>query len=271
MTGPPAWVSLTTDYGHRDGFVAACHGVIAQIAPQLRVIDISHEIPAHNVRHGAAVLAQTVGYLPRAVHVGVVDPGVGTDRRPLAVEAPGGYLVGPDNGLLLWAADALGGVARVVELTAPQFRLATRARTFDGRDVFAPAAAHLARGVPLDEFGPPLDPSSLVRLPTPMVEVSDGELVAEVRTIDHFGNVQLAATAEDLAAAALAGASRVTVRANDRELTAAVGGAFGDVAIGELVLLVDSGGYGSLAVNTGRAADLLGVRAGSLVRLAVIR
>ncbi len=271
MTGPPAWVSLTTDYGHRDGFVAACHGVIAQIAPQARVIDISHEIPAHDVRHGAAVLAQTVRYLPRAVHVAVVDPGVGTNRRPLAVEAPDGFLVGPDNGLLLWAADALGGVSRAVELTAPRFRLVTGARTFDGRDVFAPAAAHLTRGVPLDEFGPLLDPPSLVRLPTPKVEVSDGELVAEIRTIDHFGNVQLAASADDLAAAGLASASRVTVIVDERELTAAVGRAFGDVPSGELVLLVDSAGYGSLAVNTGRAADLLGVRAGSLVRLTVSR
>ncbi len=270
-TGSPAWVSLTTDYGQRDGFVAACHGVIARIAPQVRVIDISHEIPAHDVRHGAAVLAQTVGYLPRAVHVAVVDPGVGTNRRQLAVEARDGLLVGPDNGLLLWAADALGGVTRAVELTAPQFRLVTGAHTFDGRDVFAPAAAHLARGVPLDELGPLLDPLSLVRLSTPTVEVSDGELVADVRTIDHFGNVQLAASGDDLAAASLASASRVAVTIDDRELAAAVGSAFGDVHPGELVLLVDSAGYGSLAVNIGRAADVLDVRAGSRVRLTVIR
>ncbi len=182
-----------------------------------------------------------------------------------------GVLVGPDNGLLLWAADALGGVGGAVELTSLAHRLAGPARTFDGRDVFAPAAAHLANGVALDELGPRIDPASLVRLPTPLVETAEGELAAEVRTVDHFGNVQLAATGDDLAASGLASAGRVAVVAGDRELTAAVGGTFGDVPAGALVLLVDAAGYVSLAVNSGRAADLLGVDTGSLVHARLSR
>ena len=163
------WISFTTDYGRRDGFVAACHGAIAKIAPAARVIDITHEIPPGDVARGAVVLAQTVGDLPTSVHVAVVDPGVGTARRPVALRAPGGLLVGPDNGLLIWAAEALGGVAEAVELRNPAWLAPKVTRTFHGRDIFAPVAARLAAGQPLSEAGPAIDPADLVRLPAPEV------------------------------------------------------------------------------------------------------
>ena len=172
------WISVTTDYGLRDGFVAACHGVIARLAPAVRVLDVTHEVPPQDIRHGAMALAQTVPFLPAAVHVAVVDPGVGTSRRGVAVAAGQSILVGPDNGLLLPAAEALGGMLHAVELTERRFFGAEVARTFHGRDVFVPVAAHVAGGVPLGDLGPAVDPASLVRLPAPLVVVGDGVVEA---------------------------------------------------------------------------------------------
>jgi S-adenosyl-L-methionine hydrolase (adenosine-forming) len=253
------WIWLLTDYGRRDGFVASCRGVIAQIAPSVRVEDITHEVPAHDIRHGAAVLAQTVPYLPPSVVVGVVDPGVGTARRAIAVAAGEIILVGPDNGLLLWAADAVGGAAAAVQLVEPHHQLETTAHTFAGRDVFAPAAAHVALGVPLGDLGPTLPVDDLTRLPTPRVESRTGVLDSEVLGIDHFGNVQLAAVAGDLATAGLIhGAVHVVVR--NQSYRATIGATFADVPSGGLVLFVDSAGHVALAVNGGAAATELDLR-----------
>ena len=253
------WIWLLTDYGRSDGFVASCHGVIAQIAPSVRVEDITHEMPPRDIRHGAAVLAQTLPYLPPSVVVGVVDPGVGTARRAIAVAAGEILLVGPDNGLVLWAADALGGATAAVELVEPLYQLETTTRTFAGRDVFAPAAAHLALGVPLRELGPALPVDDLLRLPTPRAESREGVLDTEVLGIDRFGNVQLAAVARDLEAAGLVfGPVHVAVR--DRSYPATIGATFADVRSGGLVLLVDSAGHVALAINGGAAATELGLR-----------
>lgn len=260
------WVSLTTDYGLTDGFVAACHGVIARIAPTVRVIDVTHLVPPADVRRGAAVLAQTVPYLPSGVHVAVVDPGVGTARRGVALATPGGLLVGPDNGLLPDAADALGGVTAAVELTEPTWLAARVSGTFHGRDVFAPVAARLALGVPLAEAGPAVDPDGLVRLPSPVVARDAEGFTAEVLTVDHFGNVQLAAPAEAL------GPLPATVRVGPpgpAPARAAVRGrTFGDAPEGGLVVYVDSADLVAVAVNGGRAVDVLGVRPGDLLRVA---
>ncbi|MFC0028265.1 S-adenosyl-l-methionine hydroxide adenosyltransferase family protein [Micromonospora chaiyaphumensis] len=259
MTGPDetAWISLTTDYGLTDGFVAACHGVLARLAPTARVIDVTHLVPPADVRRGAAVLAQTVPYLPVGVHVAVVDPGVGTTRRGVALATPGGLLVGPDNGLLLDAAAALGGITGAVELTNPAWLAPTVSRTFHGRDVFAPVAARLALGAPFDEAGRAVDPATLVRLPEPLVRTADTGFTAEVLTVDHFGNVQLAAPGALLAG--LPERVRVAGRAAVRGRT------FGDAPAGGLVAYVDSAGLVALAVNTGRAVDLLSVRPGDVV------
>jgi hypothetical protein len=256
------WVSLTTDYGLADGFVAACHGVLARLAPQVRIIDITHQLPPGDVHRGAAVLAQTLPHLPPAVHVAVVDPGVGTSRRPVAVQTPGGVLVGPDNGLLLWAADALGGAAAAVELTEPRWRLGAVSPTFHGRDIFAPAAARLATGARLADAGRRLDPASLVRLPEPVVTGGDGWLDAEVLTVDRFGNLQLAAPGALLAGLAAPGQPLMVAGA-----TAVCGATFADAPAGGLVVLVDSADRVALAVNGGSAADLLSAGPGDLLRI----
>ncbi|MEV1016283.1 SAM-dependent chlorinase/fluorinase [Micromonospora sp. NPDC049801] len=265
MSGTP-WISLTTDYGLDDGFVAACHGVIARIAPAARVIDVTHLVPPADVRRGAAVLAQTVPYLPVGVHVAVVDPGVGTARRGIALATPGGLLVGPDNGLLLDAATALGGVSAAVELTAPRWLAAQVSGTFHGRDVFAPVAARLALGASLAEAGPAVDPGELVRLPAPvMIRDADG-FTAEVLTVDHFGNVQLAAPGEVLGA--LAATVRVGPPGPTPSHAAVHGRTFGDAPQQALVVYVDSADLVAVAANGGRAVDVLGVRPGDLLRVA---
>lgn len=251
------WVALLTDYGRRDGFVAACHGVIARIAPDVRVIDITHDVPPQDIRHGAAVLAQTVPYLPPAVIVGVVDPGVGTARRGVALAAGESVLVGPDNGLLCWAAAALGGTKEAVALVGREYHLPARSGTFDGRDVFAPVAAHVARGTPLADLGSRAD--GLVVLPEPEVNVRVGRVETEVLTVDHFGNIQLAARQSDLDSAELA-AGTVAVELNGQTTVAVRGSVFADVRAGGVLLYVDGAGHAAVAVNQGDAASALGAR-----------
>ncbi|TCO64905.1 hypothetical protein EV192_101689 [Actinocrispum wychmicini] len=252
------WITLTTDYGLADGFVAACRGVIARTAPQAQVIDISHAVPPQDVRRGAAVLAQNVPYMPPCVHLAVVDPGVGTARRGIVVVAKEGVLVGPDNGLLLPAADALGGVEAAFELVAEEYRLTTVSHTFHGRDIFAPAAAHLTLGVEPSAFGPELDPVALVHLPDPQVVIANQKLTSEVLAVDHFGNVQLAATVRDIIATGLLlpGAS-VRVKVGMHTVDATVGRTFDDVEPGEALVYVDSAGHVAVAVNQGFASSLL--------------
>ncbi|HET8643030.1 MAG TPA: SAM-dependent chlorinase/fluorinase [Pseudonocardiaceae bacterium] len=214
MSGRYDWVSFTTDYGRSDGFVAACVGVIARIAPHVRVLDITHDIDAGDVRGGATVLAHTAAYLPAAVHLAVVDPGVGTARRGVAVVAGGNVLVGPDNGLLAPAADALGGVTAAYHLTERGFWLPAVSSTFHGRDVFAPVAAHLANGVDPAELGPEVAAADLVRRPEPVVHARAGRLAAQVLALDRFGNVQLTATRHDLAATGFVPGQELTVTVN---------------------------------------------------------
>jgi S-adenosylmethionine hydrolase len=258
--GGYGWISLTTDYGTFDGFVAACHGSIARIAPDVRVIDVTHHVPPADVARGAAVLAQTAPYLPPSVHVAVVDPGVGTARRGIVIGTPGGILVGPDNGVLIWAAEALGGIDRVAELTNKDWFLGDVSRTFHGRDVFSPAAARIAAGAPLGDAGPAVEQDTLVRLPDPVVTVGDGWLEAEVMTVDRFGNVQLAAGGATLAGLG----TELLVSGNVR---ARRGATFQDVDAGDLLVYEDSAGRVAIAVNGGRAVVVLSVRPGDLVRL----
>jgi S-adenosylmethionine hydrolase len=253
------WISLTTDYGLSDGFVAACHGAIATLAPTVRVIDVTHLVAPGDVPRAAAVLAQTVPHLPPAVHVAVVDPGVGTARRGVAILTPGGVLVGPDNGLLPWAADALGGPTHAVELTNADWFAPEVSHTFHGRDVFAPAAARIAVGFDLAAAGPAVDPATLVRLPDPVVESGPGWLEAEVLTVDRFGNVQLAAPA-----AALDGLGKALSVGGVR---AVQGTTFADAPAGGLVVFADSAEQVAIAVNGGRAAVVLAVTPGDMLRI----
>jgi S-adenosylmethionine hydrolase len=200
-----------------------------------------------------------VRHFPPAVHLAVVDPGVGTARRPIAIQSPGGVLVGPDNGLLPAAADALGGVVLAVHLTETSWFGPAMSRTFHGRDVFAPVAARLAAGAPLAEAGPPLDPATLVRLPEPVWQAGDGYLEAEVVTVDQYGNVQLAAPAS-----ALCGLSD---RLSAGGLPAIKGATFAEAPPGDLVVYVDSTDRVAVAINGGRAAAALSLGAGDTLRI----
>ena len=254
------WISLTTDYGLSDGFVAVCHGVIAKLAPRVRIIDVTHQIAPGDIARGAAVLAQAAPFLPRCVHIAVVDPGVGTARRAIAIEAVNGILVGPDNGLLWPATQALGGIVRTVELTEASWFAPVVSATFHGRDIFAPSGARLARGADLGAGGPAADPPSLVRLPEPVITVGDGWLDAEVRSIDRYGNVQLAADGEHLAG--LGDLLRIGGMPARRTAT------FGDFPPGSLVVFVDSSGHVAIGINGGRAVVALSVKPGDIVRIA---
>lgn len=265
------WITFTTDYGLDDGFVAACVGVIATIAPAARVLNVTHSVPPQDVRRGATVLAQTAPYFPPSVHLAVVDPGVGTARRQIAIEAARGVLVGPDNGLLVQAAEALGGIIAAYELTEPDYWLPTVSATFHGRDVFAPVAAHLAAGVPADKLGPTVDPATLVRLRKPRIVVDTGELTTELLAADHFGNLQLAARLADLASFGATPGETVQVRVGGQTAYATVGRTFADVPAGDTVVFVDSAGHVAIAVNAGSAAARLRCRTGDSVVLRATR
>ena len=212
-------LTFLTDYGLEDGFVAACHGVASRILPSIRLIDITHLVPPGDVRRGAAVLAQTIPYLPPAVHVAVVDPGVGTARRGVAIQAGDGILVGPDNGLLSWATAALGGAQRACQLTNGEWWLHPVSPTFHGRDIFTPVATRLAAGGNLAEAGTEIDVEELVALPAPTSRVRDGEAEGEVMSVDRFGNVQLSIAAADADSLGLGFGSPVVVRCGRRQLT----------------------------------------------------
>ncbi|HUA29509.1 MAG TPA: SAM-dependent chlorinase/fluorinase [Streptosporangiaceae bacterium] len=264
-------ISFITDYGLEDGFVAACHGVAARIAPAARIIDITHLVQPGDVRRGAAVLAQTAPYLPPSVHVAVVDPGVGTARRGVAVETAEGILVGPDNGLLSWAVAALGGASRAFQLTNGDLWLHPVSPTFHGRDIFMPVAAHLAAGKELPAAGDEIGLADLVTLPAPTSRVHDGEAEGEVMSVDRFGNVQLSIVAADMGELGIGFGSPLVVRAGRRQLTVPFLETFAAVAPGEVVAFTDSAGLISLAVNAGDAAQQLGLPPGAHVRLSVAR
>ncbi|HWG01101.1 MAG TPA: SAM-dependent chlorinase/fluorinase [Trebonia sp.] len=263
-------LTFLTDYGLEDGFVAACHGVSSQIAPNIRIIDITHLVPPGDIRRGAAVLAQTVPYMPLAVHVAVVDPGVGTARRGVAVAARNGSVfVGPDNGLLPWAAEAVGGPVRALRLTNRELWLGDVTATFHGRDIFVPVAAHLAAGTPFGYAGTPLDVADLVTLPAPVSRVAGTTAEGEVLTVDRFGNVQLSVTRALAELAGLVPGVTITMRWDDHEVSAPFRRAFGEVGPGDVVALTDSSGLTAIAVNGGNAAARLGLRAGTLVTISV--
>jgi S-adenosyl-L-methionine hydrolase (adenosine-forming) len=264
------WITFTSDYGLEDHFVGVCHGVMARVAPRARVIDVSHGVPAQDVRQGALVLAQAVPYLPRAVHLAVVDPGVGSGRGMVAVETGGQVLVGPDNGLLVWAAEALGGAERAHALQAPAYRLAPVSATFHGRDVFAPAAAHLAAGVDPEKLGPEVDPGGLVRLERVGARVDGHRVEASVVAVDHFGNLALDLRRHDLERAGVAVGDPVEVRVGGRAHRLVFAETFASVPAGGLVLHEDSFGSLAVAVNLGRATDRLGAGPGDPVEVAKV-
>jgi S-adenosylmethionine hydrolase len=275
MPGP--FISFLTDFG-AESAPATCRGVMWGIAQDARILDLTHGVRKFAVRDGAFLLSRMVGYLPVGVHLAVVDPGVGTARRPIAMRAErGDLLVGPDNGLLLPAARVLGGVTAAHVVTAAELCLPHVSSTFHGRDIFAPVAAHLANGVPLERVGPAIDPAELVDLRLPEPVVLDGALETTVLFIDSFGNARVAGVPEDLARAA--GGELVAGR-SFRVTGGSIGAGgivvpwratFGEVSAGEPLLYEDAdyGGLG-IAVNQASAADRFGLAIDTPVKIAVV-
>lgn len=266
-------VSLLTDYGLEDGFVGALHSVIRRAAPQVPIVDLTHGIARQNVRAGAFALARAALYLAAGVVVAVVDPGVGTERRGVAAVAAGGpapgiSFVGPDNGLLVPALDALGGATACVELEDRGYWLKAAGPTFAGRDIFAPAAALLVRGASLEELGRPVPPETLLRLEPPVLRrLNAGSLEVEATWVDTFGNVQLAAAPDDLDDD-LGSVGHVVVSAAGEPLGLARRvRAFAELATGELGIFVDSYGHLALCLNGASAAEHLGTKEGDLLVL----
>ena len=262
------FITFLSDFGLQDDFVGTCHGVIKRITPEAEVIDITHGIPARAVLQGALVLANTLPYMPVGVHLAVVDPGVGGPRRPLALRDESGRLyVGPDNGLLVPAAEKFGGIADAHELANPEYALDPVSRTFHGRDLFAPAAAHLARGVGLGDLGPAVAPDALVRLDLPEPELRAHRIRATVLYIDAFGNIQLNLTREHLEQLNLVPGTRVELEYAGQRYFAVAARTFGDARAGDLILYEDAYRNVAVAMNRGNAAELFMAEEGRELRI----
>ena len=261
-------VTLLTDYGRDDDFVGVCHGVIRRIHPDAEIVDITHGIERYAVRQGALVLRNTLPYMPIGIHVAVVDPQVGTERRAIALRTGDGrILVGPDNGLLSLAWERCGVVEMAVDITRSPHRLEPVSATFHGRDIFAPVAAHLAAGAELADAGDPLDPDSLERVELPEPREEDGAVLAHALVIDHFGNVGMNVDHDRLTGTGITLGGRVAVEVNGERFVATYAHTFADVKPGELIVYQDAYRTLALAINRGDAAGTLGIGVDAELRL----
>lgn len=258
-------ITFLSDYGLVDEFVGVVHSVIRSIAPDVAVVDLTHGIRPYDVRAGGLALARSTPYLCPGVVVAVVDPAVGTSRRSIAVEVGDGasVLVGPDNGLLAPAVALCGGATRAVEITNPDYVMPSDAATFDGRDVFAPAAAHLCLGVELAELGPPIDPISLFPAMVPLTREEDGRLHAEVLWVDRYGNTQLNVDPEELEGYE----DHVLLVMDDGSRSARRTETFAGLDPNQLGLIVDAYGLVAVVLDRRSAADELGLSTGSAVTI----
>ena len=262
----PTFVSFLSDYGTRDEFVGVCKAIMLELAPDLRIVDVTHDVAPFDVRGGALTLVRAVQYLPAGIVLAIVDPGVGADRRAIAVEVEHGVLIGPDNGLLAPSVAMLGGAQRAFALNNEEYQLPAPGGTFAGRDVMAPAAGHLAVGVAIEDLGDEIDPNGLVPglLPLPGEE-ADGRIAGEVLWVDRFGNAQLNIDPEMLVARAVAPGDAVEVHVGDSIRRARWVGTYADARASELVLVTDSYGLLSLALDRQSAAEHLHARPGTPV------
>jgi len=263
------WLTFLSDYGHDDVFVGVVKGVVAGIAPKVQVIDVCHLIAPQDVEAGAHALAAAMPFMPRAVHLAMVDPQHAEPARGVAVRTKDDSIfVGPDNGLLSYAWEARGGVKAAAQIANHDLWLEQIHATFRGRDIFAPVAAHLALGRALDDVGPTVKPVELTTLPTRAATVDDDHVHAEIRAVDHFGNVSLNLARADLEAAGIVLGDIVELRCNGRTLTVPFTHSFGQVPTGRLSLCEDSFRAIQLAVNAGRANQELRVNRGDPIVIA---
>ena len=261
-------ICFLSDFGLADDFVGTCKGVMLKIAPGVPIVDLTHQIPGFAVEAGSEFLTHATRYMPDdTIYLAVVDPGVGTERRAVALRTrSGAFMVGPDNGLLISAAESLGGISESVLLTNGAYHVHPVSSTFHGRDIFAPAAAHLASGVDLTDLGETVDPSSLTTFPSPSAEVSrDGRsMKVKIMDIDRYGNARLSVFQKD---AGLKYGDTLKVDAGDGGMAVRYLETFGAAKAGELVIVPDSHWRLSLAINTGNAAQALALKVGDAVRL----
>lgn len=263
----PRPIALLTDFGHRDPFVGICHGVILRVDPTIPIIDLTHGIERQDIRAGVVALADAVAFLPDdAVVVGVVDPGVGTARRALAVEADDGMVfVGPDNGLLAAAIEVRGGAKAAFEISQSPWRLEPVSDTFHGRDIFSPVAAKIAAGAAIVECGVAIDHDDLVALDQPHATTIDGDLTTAVLAIDQYGNARLAATPADLGA--IDPGSPIEIDTDDMRRQVIYARTYAEAERGDPLLVVDSTGSLSISVSGGDAAQMLRLEPGKVVRI----
>ena len=259
-------ISFLSDFGYQDEFVGVVHGVLARIAPESRVIDISHGVTPGDVRAGALTLMRAIQYLPQGVALAVVDPGVGTARVPIAAETPWGFFVGPDNGLLSPAVAMVGGATRIVAIENPDLVIPSEGSTFDGRDRFGPAAAVLATGeAQLSDLGSEVDPAAVMPLILPLSHAKGGAIAGQAWWIDRFGNAQTNVSPDELNTLGLRPGSEVTLKVGDRDHTVPWRVAYGEVEPGKPLIHVDSYGLIALAVRGGRADEWFGLSEGTAV------
>jgi hypothetical protein len=249
-------ISFLSDFGRDDEFVGVVHGVIARIAPDVRVIDVGHDFAQGDIRAGALALVRSIQYLPQGVALAVIDPGVGTERRAIAARTEWGTLIGPDNGLLAPAVAMVGGADKIVSIENPEVMLPAPGATFHGRDIFGPAAAVIASGqATLEELGPEVDSDAVVPLMLPLVEHSEDSVVGEVLWVDHFGNAQLNISPQDLQLVGIGPGTDIVLKIGSAEFGIEWVDAYGNVEEGEGLLHIDSYGQMAVAVRNGSAVD----------------
>lgn len=259
-------ISFLSDFGRDDEFVGVVHGVIARIAPEVRVIDVGHEFDQGDVRGGALALMRSIQYLPQGVALAVVDPGVGTERKAIAARTEWGTLIGPDNGLLAPAVAMVGGADKIVSIENPEVMLPAPGATFHGRDLFGPAAAVIASGqADIDDLGPEVGLDSVLPLMLPLVEHSENAVVGEVLWVDHFGNAQLNISPEDLQLVGVGPGTEIVLKIGSSEFPIDWVDAYGNVADGEGLLHIDSYGQIAVAVRNGSAVESYPLDAGTAV------
>jgi S-adenosyl-L-methionine hydrolase (adenosine-forming) len=263
-------ITFLTDFGLEDDFVGVCHGVMKRIAPEVEIIDITHGIQPHEVLQGAIMLANTLPYLTEGVHLAVVDPGVGGERRAIALRSGDGRLyVGPDNGLLVPAAEKLGGIEAAHEITNPEYALQPVSATFHGRDIFSPAAAHLAQGLAIEKLGPAVEVSSLARIEVPQPDVSDKRIRACCLYVDRFGNMQLNLTREHVERLGIQPGMQVELELATERYYAIAARTFTDARGGEIILYEDAYENIAIAISGGSAAETFSAEPGTDIRIRI--
>ena len=265
-------ITFLTDFGLEDDFVGICHGVMKRIAPEVEIIDITHGIQPHGVLQGAIVLANTLPYFPPGVHLAVVDPGVGSDRRSIALRSGDGRLyVGPDNGLLVPATEKFGGIEAAHEITNLEYALQPVSATFHGRDIFSPAAAHLAKGLAVEELGQAVEVASLARLEVPKPDISDKRIRACCVYVDRFGNMQLNLTREHVKRLGIEPGMQVELELATERYYAIAARTFTDARGGEIILYEDAYENIAIAISGGSAAETFSAEPGADIRIRVAR